>query len=86
MNETDTVENTAAAGGSRLRRFVGRRVRTVEYDPGRGWIARDPSTGLEVIENFRWTSRSVARAVVRDARLFAPHNGKAQRREVRAPD
>jgi len=43
-----------------------KRIRAVEYDPGYGWIARGPD-GNEVIENFRWTSRSVARDVVRQA-------------------
>lgn len=47
------------------------RVRTVEHDPGHGWIARDPATGLEIWPNFRWASRSVARAVVAEARALA---------------
>lgn len=47
------------------------RVRTVEHDPGHGWIARDPATGLEVLPGFRWASRSVARAVVTEARAPA---------------
>ncbi len=45
------------------------RFRTVEFD-GWGWIARNPWTGKEVWEGFRWASRSVARAVVAEARLF----------------
>lgn len=45
------------------------RIRTVEYVPGWGWIARNPWTGKEVIEDFVWVSRSVARAVVDSARL-----------------
>lgn len=53
---------------------VGRRVRTVEYEPGWGWIARDPRTGREVLENFRWTSRSVARDVVDQCRNMAQPN------------
>ena len=66
---------TEAAGGlSAVDRLVARRVRTVEYEPGYGWIARDPITGREVIENFRWTSRSVARDVVRQAMLSATPN------------
>lgn len=44
------------------------RIRTVEYDHGWGWIARNPYTGQEVLPDFRWTSRSVARAVVWEAR------------------
>lgn len=46
------------------------RIRTVEYEPGWGWIARNPWTGKEVIEDFVWRSRSVARAVVAEARMF----------------
>ncbi len=42
-----------------------RRVRTVEHDPGWGWIARDPQ-GHEVIPGFRWASRSIARCVAKD--------------------
>ena len=48
-----------------------KRIRTVEYDPGYGWIARDPNTGDEVLPDFRWSSRSVARTVVAEARLLA---------------
>lgn len=48
-----------------------RRVRTVEYDPGFGWIARNPATGQEIQKDFRWTSRSVARDVVDQARRLA---------------
>jgi hypothetical protein len=44
------------------------RVRTVEREPGWGWIARDPRTGAEISPGFRWSSRSVARDVVRHAR------------------
>ena len=40
------------------------RIRTVEYEPGWGWIARDPRTGKEVIHDFRWSSRAIARQVV----------------------
>lgn len=47
------------------------RVRTVERDKQGGWIARDPATGLEIWHNFRWASRSVARAVVAEARALA---------------
>ncbi len=51
-----------------------KRIRTVEYDPGWGWIARNPWTGKEVIEGFVWRTRSVARAVVEEARrLSKPH-------------
>jgi hypothetical protein len=52
--------------------------RTVEYEPGWGWIARNPWTGKEVIENFRWSSRSVARAVADEARLLS----KPEQQEV----
>jgi hypothetical protein len=47
------------------------RDRTVEYEPGYGWIARYPETGEEIVPNFRWTSRSVARTVVAETRLLA---------------
>ncbi len=47
-----------------------KRVRTVEYDPGWGWIARDPETGKEIIDGFRWRTRSVARAVVDETRML----------------
>lgn len=46
------------------------RVRTVEYEPGWGWIARNPATGEEVLPNFRWRTRSVARDVVWQAKTF----------------
>jgi hypothetical protein len=50
-----------------------RRIRTVEYVPGEGWIARCPHSGFEIMEHgFRWSSRSVARAVVQEARLLGP--------------
>lgn len=49
-----------------------KRVRTVEYEPGWGWIARDPATGEEIIPNFRWASRSVARTVVLETKLLSP--------------
>ena len=42
------------------------RIRTVEYEPGWGWIARDPRTGKEVIHDFRWSSRAIAREVSRE--------------------
>ena len=44
------------------------RIRTVEYEPGWGWIARDPRTGKEVIHDFRWSSRAIARQVVSGVR------------------
>ena len=44
------------------------RIRTVEYEPGWGWIARDPMTGKEVIDDFRWRSRAIARQVVSGVR------------------
>lgn len=47
------------------------RVRTVEYDKGWGWIARSPFTGEEIIQDFRWASREVARTVVLETRLLA---------------
>lgn len=48
-----------------------RRVKTVEYDPGYGWIARHPRTGDEIIAGFRWASRAVARTVVLEAKLLS---------------
>lgn len=48
-----------------------RLVRTVEHEPGWGWIARDPSTGAEILPNFRWTSRSVARGAVDQSRVLS---------------
>jgi len=44
------------------------RVCTVEYEPGWGWIARDPRTGAEVLKDFRWRTRAAARDVVACAR------------------
>jgi hypothetical protein len=58
------------------------RVKTVEYDPGYGWIARCPWTGKEYPwpdDGFRWSSRSVARAVVNEARrLNKPRRGRGK--------
>ena len=50
---------------------MAKRIKTVEYDPGWGYIARNPRTGKEVIEEFRWRTRDVARAVVAAARLVS---------------
>lgn len=51
---------------------MSKRIRTVEHDPGYGWIARDPRTGNAIPdEDFRWNSRSVARTVVLEAKLFS---------------
>ncbi len=46
------------------------RIRTVERDPGKGWIARNPYTGEECVKDFRWRTRSVAYAVADEARIF----------------
>jgi hypothetical protein len=55
------AHNTADAG----------RVRTVERDPGGGWIARSPFDGRELGgDGFRWNSRSVARTVVDEDRVL----------------
>ena len=52
------------------------RIRTVEYEPGWGWIARDPRTGKEVVHDFRWSSRAIAREVSRECeRLGAFYAG-----------
>lgn len=54
------------------------RIRTVEYDPGCGWIARSPWTGKEILEKgWRWNSRSVARTVVLEDRLLNKPVGRA---------
>ena len=53
-----------------------RGVKRVEYEPGWGWIARNPD-GTEVIPDFRWVSRSVARDVAAQgerAALATPSN------------
>lgn len=51
---------------------MAKRVRTVEREPGWGWIARDPA-GYEVTPDFRWASREIARGVAREAaRTFSP--------------
>lgn len=63
-----------SAGQARRSR---KRVRTVEREAGWGWIARNPD-GSEVIRDFRWSSRSVARAVARDARIIAAQAKGAQ--------
>lgn len=52
------------------------RIRTVEYEPGWGWIARDPRTGKEVIHAFRWSSRAIARQVVSDCRAARKQGAK----------
>lgn len=47
------------------------KIRTVEYLPGWGWIARCPFSGFDIFEpGFVWNSRSVARAVVAEARML----------------
>lgn len=47
------------------------RPRTVEHEPGCGWIARCPATGRELGGvGFRWRTRSVARTVVDEERLL----------------
>lgn len=53
-----------------MAKSVCKRVRAVEYEPGWGWIARDPRTGLEILPDFRWASRSVARSVVLERRAI----------------
>lgn len=54
------------------------RVRRVEYDPGYGWIARD-KFGVEYMDDFRWASRSIARAVVEADRAFGDIDAEARR-------
>lgn len=61
------------------------RIRTVEYDPGWGWIARSPYDGHEIGgDGFRWRTRDVARTVVWETRLLdgpshkhSPHQPRA---------
>lgn len=83
----NTTEKTADAAGVALTAGLGaaaaaRRVRTVEYEPGYGWIARDPLTGREIPEDgFRWMSRSVARSVVLECRLLRASNAPSERGE-----
>jgi hypothetical protein len=48
---------------------VRNRVRSVEYEPGWGWIARGPD-GREVQPEFRWRTRSAARDVAACARAL----------------
>ncbi len=55
------------------------RIRTVEYDPGWGWIARDPSTGKEILHDHRWPSRAMARSVVQQQRTLAAQRAQAQK-------
>lgn len=65
-----TDEQNRPAVGAPLDGPVGR-VRTVEYDPGWGWIARSPFTGAEIPEpGFRWFSRESARCVVAECRML----------------
>lgn len=47
------------------------RIKTVEYVPGEGWIARSPFDGRELGgTGFRWNSRSSARCVVDEERVL----------------
>lgn len=56
-----------------LRQITGGRFATVEYEPGWGWVARDPWTGFDIMEpGFVWNSRYVARTVVDEARVLGP--------------
>jgi hypothetical protein len=55
-----------------------RRVRSVEWEAGRGWIARNPTTGAEICPGIRWASRALARAAVHEAgKLGAGTTGSA---------
>lgn len=46
-------------------------IRTVEYIPGEGWIARSPYDGRQLGgEGFVWRTRYVARTVVDESRIF----------------
>lgn len=52
-----------------------RRVRRVEREDGWGWIARRRD-GTEVWPDFRWASRSVARAVAWEADMMEEAHGR----------
>lgn len=54
------------------------RVRTVEHDPAGGWIARDPATGKELEENWRWNTRESARDAVWQFQNLPPARGVAE--------
>lgn len=54
---------------------VRKRMRSVEYEPGWGWIARGPD-GREVLPEFRWRTRSAARDVAKEARALVASNAK----------
>lgn len=58
------------------------RIRTVEYEAPWGWIARNPWTGAEVIPEFRWRTRSVARCVVDEARLLSKPAAHGERADT----
>ena len=46
------------------------RTRTIEYDPGEGWVARSPYDGRQLGgEGFVWRTRDVARTVVDECRM-----------------
>ena len=63
------------------------RIRTVEFIPGEGWIARCPFSGFEIMEpGFRWFTRSVARAVVDEARILGPDEKWIARQKKRLED
>jgi hypothetical protein len=50
-----------------------KRVLSVEYESGWGWIARGPD-GREVLPEFRWRTRSAARDVAAGARAIVATN------------
>lgn len=59
-----------------LREITRGRFRTVEFEPGWGWVARDPWSGFDIMEpGFCWNSRYVARTVVDEARVLGPNPG-----------
>lgn len=53
---------------------MAKRIKSVEHEEGWGWIARNPFTGEEIMKDFRWTSRSVARSVVAECRMMTRHS------------
>lgn len=48
-----------------------KRIRTVEYVKGEGWLARSPYDGRQLGgDGFVWRTRDVARTVVDECKLF----------------
>lgn len=54
-------------------------MKAVERDPAGGWIARDPATGRELEEGWRWNTREAARDAVWQFQNLPPTRGAAAR-------